>query len=235
MECSSCGAPYEVERIDLSRGVVECAACGTLSAISVVREGPDLPAPKPRDLPMPKAVMLMPRANGLLITRRWFTPALFFLLFFCIAWDAFLVFWYSMAISSFGSAGGASWIMVVFPIGHLAVGVGLTYFVIAGFLNRTEIHVDYETLIVRHRPVPWFGNRMLPVEQVSQLYVEEKIAHGKNGTSVSYLLNLETVDGRKVKIVRCEEREQALYIEQEIERFLDISDEAVEGEYRASG
>jgi hypothetical protein len=31
---------------------------------------------------------------------RWFTPSVIFLVFFCIAWDSFLIFWYSMAFNS---------------------------------------------------------------------------------------------------------------------------------------
>ena len=48
---------------------------------------------------------------------RWFSPMYFGLLFFCIAWDSFLIFWYSMALHM----KHVPWLMVVFPIGYLSL------------------------------------------------------------------------------------------------------------------
>ncbi len=69
-------------------------------------------------------------------------------------------------------AGGFQWIMIVFPICHVAVGVGLTYYVIAGFLNKTEILVTHDSVHVRHRPVPWWGNRSVPRHEIQEVETE---------------------------------------------------------------
>src|SRR5690606_5247899 len=77
--------------------------------------------------------------GGLVFTRRWFQPVFLFLAFFCLMWDGFLVVWYGIAFATLGTAKGPGLMMFVFPLIHVAVGVGLTYYTICGFFNRTEV------------------------------------------------------------------------------------------------
>ena len=48
----------------------------------------------------------------------WYSSMSFFILLFTIIWNAFLFFWYSMAFTI-----GAPWIMVIFPLIHVAIGL----------------------------------------------------------------------------------------------------------------
>jgi hypothetical protein len=34
------------------------------------------------------------------LVRRWFTPAVLFMAFFCVFWDGFLIRWYAIALST---------------------------------------------------------------------------------------------------------------------------------------
>jgi hypothetical protein len=156
---------------------------------------------------------------------------LFFLLFFCIAWDAFLIFWYSMALGGVGPPGGFGLLFIIFPFAHVAVGVGLTYLVIAGFLNRTTITVAHGELAVRHLPVPWAGNHTLPVSDIAQLYCGKsenpRQSSGVGVRSVSALLK----DGRKITLVSfLHDADEARFIESKLESHLGIADLPVEGE-----
>ena len=63
----------------------------------------------------------------------------------------------------------APWIMKVFPIAHVAVGVGLTYYTVAGFVNSTVLRVSEGQLAVRQGPFPWPGNRTLHTSDLDQL------------------------------------------------------------------
>ncbi len=121
---------------------------------------------------------------------------LFFLIPFTIAWDAFLLFWYSMA-----AGGNAPWIVIVVPIAHVAAGIGLTYFVFASLLNTTRITVGPRALEVRHGPLPWRGNAVYERSQIEQLFCKRKERRGKNGAHVSYELRLALRDARAVKLV----------------------------------
>ena len=155
-----------------------------------------------------------------MITRLWYTPKLFGLLFFCIAWDAFLVFWYALAIK------GGSLFAMIFPIAHVAVGVGLTYSLVAGFLNRTRIRVSPMEIGVRHSPVPWAGNKTIPRNEVEQLFCEYR-----GGKSPTYDVSVILSGGRRTKLVTgLETPDQALYVEQRLEDFLGIADRPVVGE-----
>jgi hypothetical protein len=164
--------------------------------------------------------------GGVSITRRWFNFAVLFLIPFCIAWNSFLIFWYSIALS-----GNTPWIMAVFPIVHVAVGVGLTYYTLATLFNTTSIIAGQGILRIRHAPLPWMGNTELSTRDFSQLYCKEKVNRGKNGPHYQYELWAAMLDGTTRKLLGTGlTMEQALYLEQKLERALTIKDRPVAGE-----
>jgi hypothetical protein len=146
------------------------------------------------------------------------------LAFFCAAWDSFLIFWYTMAFTT-----EAPWIMVVFPVAHLAVGVALTYTVLAGFLNRTRIELSASAMSISHWPLPWWGNRTIAPLELAQLYCEYRIP---NTGQATYLLSAVLHDGRKVKLLSTQSEDEAMFLEQTIEEFYKIADRPVAGERR---
>jgi hypothetical protein len=173
-----------------------------------------------RKVPRPGSIQYSESPEGIRLARRWFTPGLIFLLFFCIVWDGFLVFWYSMAIGGAGPPGFFSWIFILFPICHVAVGIGLTYFVIAGFLNRTLIDVSRDELRVWHGPVPWKGNVRLDVERIDQLYCSfTQSSKGAQSFGVNVLLK----DGRQLKLCSMlSSADEGRYLVRAIEDYLGL-------------
>lgn len=169
--------------------------------------------------------------NDLTITYKWFTLKAIFLIFFCIVWDSFLVFWYSMA---FGMDDAGGWIMKIFPLAHVAVGVGLSYYTLCLLFNKTIISIDHSQIQVKHSPLPWKGNKVVEAENISQLYVKEKISRGKNGTTVSYQINALTPSDKHIKLIGniFEEEHIAKNIEKQIEEFLGIEDIPIQGEHQ---
>ena len=177
-------------------------------------------------VPEPSGLRVDDSGPGLRIVYRWFSFVFIFMAFFCIAWDSFLVFWYSMALG-----GNIIWLMVVFPVAHVAIGVGMTYTTLAGFLNHTTVTVDGELLTIRHGPLPWWGNQTLYTDTLNQLYTQQKTSGTSEGTSFSYNLCALTKDGRKfVLISRLPEKDQTLFIEQRVEKHLGIEHRHVPGE-----
>ena len=175
---------------------------------------------------MPGGIQVEDWGGSFRIVRRWFAVHFFFLLFFCIAWDSFLFFWYSMV-------GNAPWIFKVFPIAHVAVGVGLTYYTVAGFVNRTVIEAAMNQLRVWHGPIPWPGNCVIPTSDLEQLYCQMDVHHHSNnsGPGFSYRVNAILAGGKKIKLVSgLTDADQALFIEQQIEKRLGIADRTVGGE-----
>lgn len=126
-------------------------------------------------------------------------------------------------------------IFFVFPMAHVAVGVGLTYFVLAGFLNSTVVRVVDGMLSVRHGPLPWRGNLDLSSDEIDQIYCQNKLSTSRNDdghTSTSMTFEVHAVvAGQKRKLLGgLREADHALFLEQTLERFLKIRDRAVPGE-----
>jgi hypothetical protein len=177
------------------------------------------------DLGLPDKLAMAYTGSGFEISRKWFGWQIIFLTFFAIFWDGFLFFWYSMAFVT-GSA-----IMMLFPLIHVAVGIGITYTALAGWVNTTRITVNQGRIAVRHGPLPWIGQRDLDASDVKQLYSKEKISRGRNSTTTTYEVHAVTHTGKNVKLLSgLESSEQALYIEQEIERYFRIEDAPVKGQ-----
>lgn len=239
LSCSQCGATVQAADVNLDRLLAKCAQCNHIFAFAPPGGAPGAGALARRMVPMPPQLTIVadgatgadepyrgPSAGRprLVIERRWYTPALFFFVFFCLFWDGFLVFWYAMALKA--------WILpaLVFPVLHLAVGVVLTYRTICGFVNRTRIAIEHETLTVRHGPLPWPGARSIATSDLAQLYCEEH--HAKKGQR-SFSLAAMLRSGAKVTLLEgLPEPDQALYLEQLIESRLAIEDVPVAGSLR---
>jgi len=123
----------------------------------------------------------------------------------------------------------------LFPIGHVLVGLCLTYFTIACFFNTTKLHIGQDSLTIHHSPLPWFGNQEHLLGDIQQLYCTEHYHHSKNGGGhTTYRVNAILSNGRKTKLLSgLTELDQALYIEQEVEHNLGIKDQKVKGEMRS--
>ena len=232
LNCRNCGKPIAAADVNIELAIAKCMACNSVfNFADQLGAKAGLAARRP-EVPMPGGITVDQWGPQLKIVRRWFSPVIIFLIFFCIAWDSFLVFWYAMAFSDL-NGGGMGWMMIIFPVAHVAVGVGLTYFTIAGILNKTKLSVDVGQLTVRHGPLPWPGNRTLTTDELDQLYCTEHISRSGNSTSssTSYRVNVATRDGKKIKLLSgLSDADQALYIEQKIEEHLGIEDRPVGGE-----
>ncbi|MGC1393345.1 MAG: serine/threonine-protein kinase, partial [Coleofasciculaceae cyanobacterium] len=74
----------------------------------------------------------------ILIPPRGFHPELIFTIFFAIAWNSFLVMWYSNALGSWNSGG---WFAALFATGHLCVGIGLIWKILFTLLGKVRLRI----------------------------------------------------------------------------------------------
>ena len=177
------------------------------------------------EIGLPDKFELFHRGSYIEITWKWFRWRIVFITVNAIIWSGLLFNAYSEAGKSM------EWLvkpMVVYFL-HGAIGIGLMYYIVAGWFNRTHIFVTRGRVVVRHGPIPWLGNKELKVSNLKQLYAKEKIREG----SVTYEVYYITHSGRNIKLFSgLKTKEQALHIEQEIEKYLGIEDIAVKGEIR---
>ncbi len=226
LRCKSCGATIRPDSIIIRLSMARCDHCGAVFAISGLPTPDDGIAKQPRiKVPMPRGLVVEDFGNSLEIRRRWFHALFIFLAFFCVFWNGFMIVWHSIALAS------GMWFMSLFGLLHTAVGIGLAWYTLAGFLNTTTIRARGGLIEITTGPIPWWGNTTLTAADIDQLYCKEKVSHGKNGTSCSYqVLVVTKANVRKPLLKGLPEADQALFIEQELERFLNIEDRPVRGE-----
>ena len=113
----------------------------------------------------------------------------------------------------------------------------LTWFVIALFyyslrriVNATNIQVSSAALQINEGPLLPRRRRFVSVSDITQLYVKKIVKRGNKNTTTTYDLNLIQKRGAdRTLVTDLETAEQALFLEQEIERFLGLDDQAIQG------
>jgi hypothetical protein len=117
---------------------------------------------------------------------------------------------------------------LLFPIGHIAAGVGISYLALANFVNSTSIEVASGELKVVHRPLPFPGARTLRSGDIRQLFCVER--RGKRGGR-TFAVMARLASDREVTLVSglTNDRE-ARFIEQQIESRLGLMNQSVTGE-----
>jgi hypothetical protein len=195
-ECPSCGAQIAADDAG-------CAAC--------------TPAPP---VQLPPSLDVAAGGGELRIEWRWLAWTAYLMALVCAVWFVFLGAWFLLA----STAGSRT--LVMFALLHVAAGVVLMYATAAMFVNRTRIVVSGGRLTVDLGPLPWPGNRDIPTASLEQLYTVEHVQRTRGGTTITYSVRARVRGGGAVKLATgLSERDQALYIEQVIERHLGIPDE----------
>jgi len=178
-------------------------------------------------LPLPDKMELVHDRDAMIIRHTWFSIKAILLIPFALFWNGFMVVWMYKALSD------GIWVMAAFGSIHALVGIGLIYFCIACFLNKTDVSIDPNYLTVRHYPVPWMGNQKIRVHEIKQLYTKEHITRNKNSTSVSYRVYAILNNLKEKKLIsNLDTLSQGKYIEREIEAVLGLEDIQVAGEVR---
>lgn len=224
--CPVCAREIRAEDIDLAGSLAKCVSCNNVFSCEAQLPAVSSEGLKKSSVEKPKNFTLEWPGNGLVIVRKWFSwlttvP----LAIFCLVWNGFMVMWFSIAFLQ------KQYMMAVFGTLHGAVGVGLIYAVLANILNKTSIRISYDSLVVTIGPLPSFGQKNIARRDVRQLFVREVVHPSKNGTSLSYSVEVITVVGKTICLVSgLPKREEAQFVEQEVEKYLGITDERVRGE-----
>jgi len=180
-------------------------------------------------VPMPRNVTCDKQPTGVTLTRRWFSGIAIFLLFFSLFWNGIVFFIFGLAVLP-GTE--APWFTYLILLPFLALGLYLAYYTLTRILNKTVIQLTASELSIQHGPLPWPGNRLLPVSGLKQLYCKEVISRDYEGdTFIRYHLLAVLSDGQEIELLKgIESPETVRYLEQEIENWLNIEDMAVAGE-----
>ncbi len=224
VKCPGCQSPIETEHINIDHNLAKCHKCESIYQLHNA-----MPFRHKPESFMPNGIEVLHLTNELDIELSWKRSIQSGLLFFTIFWNSI------MFVIAAGAIISGNFIALLFMGLHIAVGIGLLYNQLTLMLNRTNIIVDHDRTLIEHRPLklPFYNDKSILNQDIQQIFVEQYVESTTNDVpnhafSVSIILK----NGKREKLIKgIMHLEQAQYIEQEIENFLQIPDEKVKGEY----
>ena len=202
-------------------------AIGVLQGWACMRRARQLRQPMRRNrrgIPRPPHFSVKEYGRGLRISTRWIWRKFTGPATVCLLWNSFVVLWYWNALRT---GDRMMWLAMIICIPHVAVGLLLVYATLAGLLNRTLIKVTSGFLTVRQGPVPWWGNRSMQLDDLERVYCDKDTDPEKQGRTDVYGVHALTTAASKVDLVTELDRAEALFIKQELERWLNTDDHGV--------
>jgi len=185
----------------------------------------DPAAGAPLEAPLPDHVKMSRDGLNLVLDVRWFRAYHVFSLLGAFAMGAF--YYFTFLRSRAPSAAGLDWFTVLW-FGGLSCGA---YSGLAGIWNHTWVTVGDGAIDVRIGPLPWWGAKRIPSNEITQVYCDEEVRRRRGGSDTYYHVEAITAQNTNVRLVaELPAKDIALFIEQEIEKALGIADRKVPGE-----
>ena len=227
MSCRNCGAGLEEGRIDAALGVVTCAHCGSLHDVPSVRESQaasgepvatKATGPRP-EAALPERFDVQHGDGSLSVT--WSVGRTMDGIVLCMIGAGF-------AFAAINSG--------FLPL--LPVSLGIFYYAAVRAFNTHRVRVDRARISVSQGPLPAPGARQLDASDVEQLFAIEQETRVETDRDSQrrvevrrhYRLAAKTRDGRQVTLLNgLSDGMQALWLEQHIERLLQITDKSIAG------
>ncbi len=100
--------------------------------------------------------------------------------------------------------------------------------------NNTHILIERGQISVKHKPFPFFGARVIPSHLIKQVYVEQFTSSAPENNTVrcaqlkyfQYEVKVILKSNNELSLLKgLKDHQQALFIEEEIETFLNIEDQ----------
>jgi len=187
---------------------------------------PQTPSNKQTIYQPPEKMTITQDGQDLMITRQWFEWQKFILLF-CgtLFWNGFVWFFLYGTYSDLRE-------FPFFLIFHILGGVWLIYQTLAIWFNQTMITVNQNLLTAYTHPVSVSGRTEILILQIRQLFCKQHVRRNKNGKTITYAIYVLTRTGEHRKLAGSfSSYQQVRYIEQEIQKYLNLPDNPVSGEY----
>ena len=244
LNCISCGNAIAAEDVNLQNLVAKCRQCNAVfsfmpqnaSTTSFLEYKDPLEQTltedflrRPddgREVEMPSSVMMEQDFSELRFTIPWRkTRRWGFFLLFTIIWNGILTPFVVMGIAT------GSWEILLFTSIHIIVGVSFLLYTLGLMFNTTSIVVTSQGLDIKNGPIPipFNPNRFMAVRDIQQLFVEEYVPSKTNGQpDYTYAVTALTRSHERQRLVGgFSQPGHALYLEQEIENFLNIKNKPI--------
>lgn len=225
IKCPECNKKISNTSINLNLGLAQCDDCDVSFSLKTNTSLKENIKDGEHDL------VVSDYGNTLSIIYNWrkeMNPLLLgFITFFAVFWN--VVTW-TVFLGAMNSADDNP--AKYFPVLHASLGIGIIYFLIAIYLNKTVIEIDQGKLKIKIKPVLWLGNNELDTASIEQVYVERKVSYSKNGHPTYRFHVKAVVSGAHINLVKSITKyENARKIEELIEGRLGIRDKQVSAEF----
>jgi hypothetical protein len=235
LNCKFCGKPIDAKDINIQQLIAKCPYCDSVFPFETAdlheenasnnNKQKKATTKKVKDLTLPKGISMEQGFDELVFTISWRQTRNFaFFLVFSLFWNAVVLPFVVIALQQ------NSWQMILFLSVHLIIGISMGLYTIAILINKTLIRVSNLGIDIKIGPipVPFNPSLFLSSNDIKQLYVEEYVPSRTNGKpDLTYAVRAIQQSGDEMRLVSGFNHPQhALFLEQEIERFLHIVDEA---------
>jgi len=233
LSCDNCGNSISGKDININNSLAKCENCQAVFNLKsdhffIKNDRPGRP-----EMIMPEGTDVLTLTDSLDIRVDWLKSnpksSLGFLTFFTVMWNGFL------GVMAAGFLSSGAFENIIFLSIHLIVGLGLIYYLASVYMNYTDIIVTNSYLEISQRPIPNPFSPTISIrpDEIEQLYVSKYVESTSNGqTNYAYGLHAILKNRKKVLLLKGMNRETQLYIEQEIERYLNIQDQDISGTIR---
>jgi hypothetical protein len=234
LNCKFCGEPISTKDINIQQLIAKCPHCDSVFPFetSDLLEGAPANNSKQKkaatkeakEIPLPKGISMEQGFDELVFTIIWRQTRNFaFFLVFSLFWNAVVLPFVVIALLQ------NSWQLILFISLHLIVGISMGLYTVAILINKTLIRVSHLGIDIKIGPipVPFNPSLFLSSNDIKQLYVEEYVPSTTNGKpNLTYAVRAIQQSGNEMRLVSgFNHPEHALFLEQEIERFLHIVNE----------
>lgn len=217
--CKQCGFSISKQTNTNASHLTECPDCGTVIWTGDKKARNTLATIKWSEIKLPAGVSIEHSDEHLVITRRWFHPKQ---IWGIVLFGVMIFFMFQN-----GSNWGPN--LLFFPPFWILVAVA--YYTLTKLFNATTITVTHNLLTVKHGPLPTWGNKQLDPTQIKQLFSQRVVKKSKNSTTITYDVRMVTGHNQQKTLVSgLDTPEQALFLEEKIERYLGIRDKPITGE-----
>lgn len=232
LTCTVCANEIDPANVNINNTLAKCNHCGSLHFL----DDEEFFGRRKRNRPemmIPAGTEVLHLPSSLDIRTNWSRNkskgGMWFLVLFTIMWN--------MAIWPFAMSNILSGAIIsVLPMAlHLAAGLGMAYYVLSMFINKTDIYVTDQDITISSSPLknPFTRDEVIPAKKIKQLYVTRYVSSTTNGVAnYAYALYAISKSNKRIPLIKGMNKETQLYLEQEIENFLEIEDEKVRGEIK---
>ncbi|MEO5905471.1 MAG: hypothetical protein ABIQ11_02005 [Saprospiraceae bacterium] len=224
LSCPKCNHFISGKDINIEKTVAKCEQCQHAFAFEHDSNSKRL---KPAAI-IPEGVETLKLKSELDIRLKWSDTTTkggrWFILFFTTVWNLIVLPFAVGAIVS------GAWGILLFLSAHLAVGLGLLWHLATIYFNQTSISVTKQKIRIRTLPLKslMWKRKEIDTDEISQLYVTRYVQSTSNGEpNHAYALYAIMDDGEKVSLIRGMNRETQVYVEQQIEGYLEIKNKKV--------